>query len=173
MEKLPDTAIAKVVKTFGNNGEVILRLYDVFPEKPDFEEPLFVFIDGLAVPLFLSSFQRRGSERALAVFDDLETEGRASELVGMELFAYGEETDEDELYYEDLAGFVLQDAVSGRQGVVREFLDYDNNPLFAVDFDGTEVMVPAADELVREIDEERRTVTVALPAGLLDLYLHP
>lgn len=170
MEKLPDTAIAKVAKTFGKNGEVILRLYDAFPDAPDLREPLFVLIDGLAVPLFLSSCRPRGSRQALAVFDDWETERRAAELVGRELLVYGEDTDGDE---PSLAGYVLKDAVSGRQGVIREFLDYDNNPLLAVDFDGTEVMVPAADELVRGIDEKNRTVTVELPEGLLDLYLHP
>ena len=46
-------AVARVSKTFGQNGELALSLYDTFPQEYELSEPLFVIIDKLAVPLFL------------------------------------------------------------------------------------------------------------------------
>ena len=44
--------VARVSKTFGQNGELTLNLYNTFPQDYDLSEPLFVVIDKLAVPLF-------------------------------------------------------------------------------------------------------------------------
>ena len=43
------------------------------------------------------------------------------------------------------------------------------NILFAVDTADGEVLVPAAEELIEDIDWEGRTIRIALPEGLLSL----
>ena len=87
--------IAKVTKLFGNDGQLVLRLTDSFPDEVEMEEPLFVDMDGLEVPLFLSSFRRNGVGKAVVAFDDFDNDYRASELVGRELYAYGEPDADD------------------------------------------------------------------------------
>ena len=169
------TKVGRVAKVFGNAGELSLGLLDTFPDPIRHEEPLFVYIDKLAVPLFLERFERRGRSGATAVFADIDSELRASELVGLDLYAATpagldeDGDDDDELYLEDLVGYTAL-LGGGRMAEIAGFIDSELNPLFRMDMQGVEVFVPAADDLLVEVDEKRRTVTFALPDGLLELY---
>lgn len=169
MEKLQ--AVAKVTKLFGSeqNGGVVLVLYDGFPEEFDpADEPLFVRIDSLSVPLWCDRFERRGVTGALVTFADFDTAQRASELVGHELYVEGdEEVPDDEFYLEDLIGFSVE--ADGRQGTVTEYYDSEANPLFGITIDGREYLVPAVEEFVTRIDFDGRRMTMSLPEGLLTL----
>lgn len=90
-------AVARVSKTFGQNGELTLNLYDSFPQDFNPSEPLFVVIDKLAVPLFCDRFQRRGRSGAVVAFGDIDTERRAAELIGLELYlSPGPDEEDDE-----------------------------------------------------------------------------
>ena len=40
-----------------------------------------------------------------------------------------------------------------------------------VDHDGTEILIPAVDEIFKEVDREGRTLRIAAPEGLIDIYL--
>ncbi len=86
--------IAKVMKIFGNDGSVVMRLYDNFPDEVNFEEPLFILVDELATPLFFNLFQRRGKDKALVRFDDIDTPYRAGFIVGREAIAFVDAGDE-------------------------------------------------------------------------------
>ncbi len=163
--------IAKVVKLFGNKGELVLRLMDGFPDKVETEEPLFVDIDGLRVPLFISSFKRNGADKAVVAFDDFDTEYRASELVGKELYALVEaEEEDDEIYWEDTAGYTFMDLVSGMAGIVERFHDYTDNPLLEVNFSGDSVLVPVNDFIISSVDSDEKMIEARLPDGLINLY---
>lgn len=165
----------RIGKLFGTDGGVILNLYDTFPDEYDTEEPLWVFIDSLAVPLFTERFERRGNSGALVRFADMDTTQRAEELIGLDFYLFdGEDDREDgELYMEDLEGYsaVICEEGSGAEieGVIAAFLDSDFNPLFSVDCAGREVLIPASDDLLESVDQKKRLVYFILPEGLLDL----
>ena len=171
-------AVARVAKLFGREGELSLTLFDTFPDIYPLSEPLFVEIDGLAVPLFFEHFNRRGKNGATVRFADIDTQRRASELIGHELYLSDspladpddeEEEDEDEIYLEDLVGYEAL-LGSGHRGIIEEFIDSDN-PLFRLSVDGQEALIPAVDAFIAEIDTDAHTLTFDLPEGLLELYL--
>lgn len=204
-------AVARVSKTFGQNGELTLNLYDSFPQDFNPSEPLFVVIDKLAVPLFCDRFQRRGRSGAVVTFGDIDTERRAAELIGLELYLNGpaapdEENDEDDglIYLEDLVGYTVrltgenpdttvsdtaspssasgsepgpEDSETGsdeqRSGCsadrIEEFIDGEN-PLFRVRIGNREVLIPAVEEFIVDIDQQRQSIEFDLPEGLLELY---
>lgn len=170
------TAVARVAKIFGREGELSLNLFDTFPRDYRTSEPLFVNIDGLAVPLFCEHFSRRGQSGATVLFGDIDTQRRAGELVGHELYRQDnsapetdDELDGDEIYLDDLVGFRAT-LGEGSQGTIEEFVDGEN-PLFRLSVDGREAWIPAVDAFMAEIDIQDRTVAFELPEGLLDLYL--
>lgn len=176
-------AVAKVGKSFGTQGELTINLYDTFPSDFTIEEPLFVYIDNLAVPLFLDHFERRGKSGGVVTFADFDTAHRASELIGKELFMGLEEellgltseedreefSDDDELYLEDFVGFRATFEGSDVEGEITDFEDSDWNPLFIIEINGKEIMVPAVDDFIVEYSPSGRTVHFDLPEGLLDL----
>lgn len=162
-------AVGRIGRLFGTDGGVMISLYTTFPDDFKIEEPLFVTIDGLAVPIFCSSFERRGQSGAVATFDDIDTARRAEDfLVGNEIFIEEKEDDnDDEFYMEDLIGFTA--VVGKRRGEISDYYDSEANPLFEITLDGEEHLIPAAEEFIAHIDFERQTIKFVLPEGLLEL----
>ncbi len=161
--------IGKIGKIFGSKGEVSLVLYDSFPEDFNLEEPVFVDVDSLTVPLFFDKFEPRGCSGATAQFADIDTERRATEMVGREFcIQVDDDREDDEFYMEDLVGFRAE-VGEGIEGEIIDYIDSPLNPLFEIGIDGREVLIPAVDEFVAEIDIEQRVVTFELPEGMLSL----
>jgi 16S rRNA processing protein RimM len=162
------------------DGALLVTLFDTFPEVAETAEPLWIEIDSLAVPLFISSFERRGGSSgttAVVLFEDFERATEAELLVGKVLYRAASTADgrstgrraEDETEFEALIGYELTDRTTGRRGIVVAFYDYPGNPLLGVEFDGREVMVPAADELVEVVSTRRKQLRAQLPEGLFEL----
>lgn len=153
----------------------MLSIYTAFPD--DFtpsSTPLLVTIDSLEVPLWCSRFERRGQSGAVATFDDLDTDRRATELLGLEFrIDLGDEEEDGEFYMEDLIGFAIE-AREGSEGALfrgklSDYYDSDANPLFELEIDGRKVLVPAAEEFIAHIDFKKHIIRFVLPEGLLDL----
>ena len=161
-------AVGRIGRLFGTEGGVMITLYTTFPDDFRMEEPLFIRVDELAVPLFCSSFERRGQSSAVVNFDDIDTERRAEEwLVGREIFIEEEEGDDDEFYMEDLIGFK---AIVGRQrGEVIDYYDSEANPLFEIAIGDKQHLIPAQEEFIAHIDFDKRAIKFVLPEGLLEL----
>ncbi len=161
-------AVGRIGRLFGTDGGVMITLYTTFPDDFQMKEPLFVRVDELAVPLFCSSFERRGQAGAVVHFDDIDTERRAEEfLVGREIFIVEEDEDDDEFYMEDLIGFTA--IVGKRRGEVTDYYDSEANPLFEIRIDDKEHLIPAQEEFIAHIDFDKRAIKFILPEGLLEL----
>ena len=161
-------AVGRIGRLFGTEGGVMITLYTSFPDDFQMEEPLFIRVDELAVPLFCSSFERRGQSSAVVQCDDIDTERRAEEwLVGREIFVEEQEQDDDEFYMEDLIGFKA--SVGRQRGEVIDYYDSEANPLFEIRLGDKQHLIPAQEEFIAHIDFDKRTIKFVLPEGLLEL----
>ena len=164
------SAAGRITRLFGAEGEVSLNLYTNFPDDFDWkEQPVFVRVDALVVPLFFDSFVRRGVGGAVARFADIDTPKRAGMLLDKE-FSIDESNDDeadDEFTFDDLIGFTAK--VGRVKGEITDFFDNATNPLFEITIGGKAHLVPAAEEFVAGIDFDRRTIRFVLPDGLLEL----
>lgn len=162
-------AVGRIGRLFGTDGGVMITLYANFPDNFQTKEPLFVIIDKLAVPIFCSSFERRGQSGAVVHFDDIDTERRAEEfLVGREIFiSEDEEIEDDEFYMEDLIGFTA--IIDRQKATISDYYDSDVNPLLEITLDGKRHLIPAQEEFIAHIDFEKRKIKFVLPEGLLEL----
>ena len=82
-----------------------------------------------------------------------------------------EEADDDIIYLEDLVGFRATFDGHPLRGEITDYIDSEQNPLFAITAEGREILVPAAEEMISALDIDAREITFVLPEGLLDLYL--
>jgi 16S rRNA processing protein RimM len=77
---------------------------------------------------------------------------------------------EDELFYHELLGCVVETVSGERVGIVREVFETEPNHLLEVKSDdGRLHLVPFAKRIVREIDRAGRRVVIDPPEGLLEL----
>lgn len=135
---------------------------------------LFVELDGLLVPFSILSYRPKGVETLLLTLKGIDTQDFASRLTNKPIYLESAlmpeaEGDDDAFYLEDLVGFTI----FTNEGPVGEITGYDDsteNLLFEVSAkNGSEVLVPATGDMITEIDERARTVTMDLPDGLFSL----
>lgn len=157
--------VAKVLKSNGTEGELLISFLEIAPEDIDLQEPVFIYFDGLPVPYFFESFTQRGTSRALVRLTGVRSLKDADELAGREVFAdYFEEESE-----EDLVGWTVLDAASGAVvGTVSDYEDIPGNLCIWVRRDsGDEVLLPLHEDLILATDPSARTITLSIPSGLI------
>lgn len=164
--------VARVSKSNGTDGEVLMSFLDAGWQDMDFGEPVFILFDGLPVPFFVLSSVRKGS-RLFVRFNDVDTLADAEELVGRDIFVRSNASDGDaadgELAVEDLVGWSLLDADGSQVGEITGYEDIPGNPCLYVSVPGqpAQAMVPLHDDLIEDIDPAHRSLRMRLPEGLL------
>ena len=83
---------------------------------------------------------------------------------------HAEEAEDGELSWNFFVGFRMEDVRHGELGEVVEVDTATVNTLFVVEQeDGEELLIPAQEEFIVEINQEKKLITVELPEGLLNL----
>lgn len=165
--------IARVLKSYGTEGEILVGFRGADPEDLNSKEPVFIYFDGLPVPFFIESFKEKGSGKALIRLTGVKNLTDAEEISGAEIFARrsslkGSTEDDEELSAEDLIGWSLLDKDGLLIGEIIDFEPIPGNPCLYVESNGTSVMVPLHEDLILDIDEEDRKISIDLPEGLIE-----
>ena len=165
------TRIAQVLKSNGNDGELILGFRDIYPEDIDLKEPVFIIFDGLPVPFFFEDFRLRGNSKAVARLTGISTPEDVAEVIGKAVYADWEEPDGLSLEQDGFEALVGWRVFEGDReiGTVTSFIDIPENPCIEVRTQGGELMLPLHDDLVTEIDQHEKILRMTLPAGLLEI----
>lgn len=167
--------IGYFAKPHGIKGEIAASV-DVDTDTIKADDFVFACIDGLDVPFRVLAVRPKGS-LLLLTLKGVETEAEAAVLSGLPLMIDGdnideEPADEDAFYLSDLIGFEVMD--SGKSmGRVIDYDDATDNYLLVVEKpDGSNTLIPIADDLVNEIDSDRKIIDMDLPLGLDELTLN-
>ena len=155
--------IAKVLKSNGTDGDILLGLSGIDIEQIDTKEPVFIEFDGLPVPFFFESLKARGNSKAIAHLTDVDNLEDAEEIVGREVRA---DYFEEEAEGEDFAGWTLYDG-ERRVGEVTGLEPIPGNPCLDVEVEGEEVLVPLHEDFVVRIDPVAKILFLNLPEGLI------
>ena len=160
--------IGRLGKAHGIKGEVSLQFDDDVFDRVD-AEYLVLDVDGILVPFFMEEYRFRSDSVALVKFCDVDTQQRASELTGCDVYfprALADE-DEDNVSYAMLVGFDIIDAGTGSKvGTIAAIDDATVNLLFELE-DGR--LIPASDDLISDIDMKQGEIRMNIPEGLLEL----
>ena len=158
--------IAKILKSNGTDGGLLIGVRDIEVGQIDLQEPVFIEFDGLPVPFYFESFTQRGNTRALVRLTGVHNLTDADELAGSVLYA------EDDLYEdeeEDLTGWTVLDADGNKVGTVSAHEDIPGNPCIWVETGHGECLLPLHEELVLDVDETEQAIRMEIPDGLLEL----
>jgi 16S rRNA processing protein RimM len=161
--------IGRLGKAHGVKGEVSFQFDDDIFDRVD-AEYLILEVDNILVPFFMEEYRFRSDNTALVKFCDVDTQDRARELTGCDVyFPYSLVPDDDDepLSLAFLTGFEIIDATTGKNiGRIAAIDDQTVNLLFELE-DGT--LIPANDDLITDIDKDKKQITMQLPEGILEL----
>ena len=158
-------------KPHGINGEIQFYFDDDTFDTAD-ADYLVLMIDGILVPFFFEEYRFKSNETALVKFCDIDTAEDAANLTGCEVYLPRHiKEDDGTITYSELSGYVMTDYLTKKTvGKILRVDDSTANILFEVeDADGDTILIPAAEELIKDINTDEHTITLELPEGLLDL----
>ena len=160
--------IGKLGKTHGVKGEISFLFDDDVFDRVD-ADYLILKVDGIFVPFFIEEYRFRSDANAIVKFEDIDTQERARELTGCEVYFPRElaDSDDDSISWAAIVGFDIIDAATGQPvGRIASIDDSTLNILFELE-DGK--LIPASEELITDVDKDNKTITIDLPQGILDI----
>ena len=151
--------VAKILKSNGTEGDILIGLLSIDAEEINTEEPVFVEFDGLPVPFFIEKLTPRGNTRAIVHLTDVNSLADAEELVGRQICLDTDDSANDE---EDFTGWALYDN-DRLVGIIDGLEDIPGNPCLCI----ADALVPLHEDFIVSADPEKRVLVMNLPEGLL------
>lgn len=151
--------IAKVLKSNGTDGAVLIGVRDIALDEIDIKDPVFIVFDGLEVPFFIEEFRPKGTSKAIVRFNDVDNLADAEELVGRAVYIDAEPEDEQE---DDFTGWKVFDKgrlvgeVTGMEPIPGNLCIYVGN-----------ILLPLHEDFIISCDPQERTMDLDIPEGLI------
>ncbi|HMI00969.1 MAG TPA: ribosome maturation factor RimM [Pedobacter sp.] len=167
--------IGYITKTKGLKGEIQLFFEYDAPELLDLDV-IFADHNGKMVPFFVSSYKLHSNNTGNLYLEDIDHIDKAQALLKKKIYLplskMPDRSDED-FHYNDLKGYMVIDETHGKLGEIIEVNEYPQQFVATISHKDTEILFPLNEDMIIEIDEDERTLTVDLPEGLLDIYINP
>ena len=162
--------VGTIARPHGKEGEVLVNSKNIVQE--DFKDLPYVFfcLQERLVPFFIQSVTLKNNS-VFIQFEDIQTMGKAELYAGTKIYIEADENDaEDESEDLKLEGYTVIDATTRKEiGVIQNVIAYSMNIVLDVKkSDGNSVLLPLADELVKECDEAEKKLVLTIADGLLE-----
>ena len=158
--------IAQVSKSYGKEGEVLLKAFEQNLQEYS-KEPVFIIFDGLPVPLFFEQMKPKGASSYIVKFSTIRDISHAEEIVGSKIYVESASVaDElsDEAALQALEGFTLINQNGVQLGTISKVIIYPANACLEIAPSGA--LVPFHQDLIIELNPHSRTLTMELANGL-------
>ena len=164
--------LGTITKCHGVRGQVVLRLNNLSFNDIKEMELVFIEIDGLPVPFFITEYSERSKDTLVLTVDDIEEVNEAKGLVDCLVYIKSSQVEIAENLIPQtnlLIGYAVIDIQLGKLGVIDEILYFDKNPLLRILNNKKEILLPLHEEFILEIDNRNKFLHVKAPEGLLDI----
>jgi 16S rRNA processing protein RimM len=165
--------IGSILKTKGLKGEMQLYVDFEGVEKIKITS-LFIDLAGKLVPYFVTSIKYLQKSQAYLFLEDIDTIEKASALVKKDLYLPNKlkpKKKKDEFTLKDVKGFIAVDETHGELGEILDVIEYPQQLIATVQYKNKEVLFPLNVDIIKGIDVDGGEIYIALPDGLLDVYL--
>jgi len=164
--------LGSLSKTIGIKGELLARFNNDVPAKMNKVESVFVEIDGKLVPFFIELFKEKSSNTSIIKFEDINSEPQAKEYLGAAFYLpceYKKILDLQSDEFIDVVGYIVKDQDHNKIGKVLEYIENTANPLLLVETPKNEILIPAHEDLIIEVDDDEQYIIMQIADGILDL----
>ncbi|MGW8208280.1 MAG: ribosome maturation factor RimM [Syntrophobacteria bacterium] len=162
----PSLPIGKVVKAHGLKGHLKVLPYGETFSTLSAEEKITANLpDGTSLTLTVAEISPH-QKTFLLISREIGTVEEAHRLVGAELCVPESRlppTAPDEFYWYQLIGLEVVNTEGQKLGTLEEIIETGSNDVYVVRRGREEILVPAIEEVVRDVDLQRRLMTVDLP----------
>ncbi len=158
MTPYPIYYVGKIVSMHGYKGHLVLSQGI---ENEYIGEYLFVQIDKKGVPFFIEEIKGDNIVKLRYVNSEID----AKKLVG---FEYGFETKEEQFTPTSYAEFILLDTLTGNTLQIVDMEEYPQGAMWICNYKNEEVLVPAVEDWIKDINWDTKLIKLELPEGLVE-----
>ena len=165
--------LGRVAKTHGLKGEVTIKLEVDDPSAYLEMKHFFLEINKVLTPFFVERITPNGDKFFVKV-QDVKTIEQAQNLLGKSVYLPMEmlpKLSGKQFYYHEIVGFTVIDTEKGELGPVTEVLEYPTQAILQVKKGEKEILIPIIDEVIQNVDRDKKILTITAPEGLIDMYL--
>jgi 16S rRNA processing protein RimM len=166
------TSIGSITRAHGVHGQFVLVLDQVTFRDIKKMESVFIEIDGLPVPFFISSFQEKTSSSLILTFNEPDITILTKDLIDSRVYipnSFLKISKSSAEFDKNLIGYTIKDKNLGDIGQVNEFISIEKNPLLKILKGKKEILIPLQPHFITHIDKKTKKIYVHLPDGLIDL----
>lgn len=165
--------LGTLARPFGNRGMLQVKLGRLRADEIKDRGLVFVEVDGLPVPFFVTEFIEKSADSLVIRLDGVDDEGQAREFCGCPVYVMKDQVKKHRGKDSDLpasiTGYRVVDIRLGFVGFAGEIIEVTQNPLLTVTQDDREYLIPAHEDIILGIDDGAREIRVNTPEGLFDL----
>lgn len=165
--------LGRVAKTHGLKGEVTIKLEADDPSAYLKMKYFLLEINKVLTPFFVEKIAMNGDKFFVGV-QDVKTIEQAQNLVGKTVYLPMEmlpKLSGNQFYFHEVKGFMVVDTVKGELGPIAEVLEYPTQAILQIMKDGKEILIPILDQVIQNVDRDKKILTITAPDGLIDMYL--
>jgi len=166
--------IGKLSGAHGLDGKLVLR--HKLEGKNIWKKIPHIFVEVRResyIPYFIEEQNVVNHEEVLLQLDEVDSVEIAKTLAGKKVYL------EEEVYaglmpkavMDNMVGFKVIDEKLGELGVIEDLFETPGQVVATIQYQQKEVIIPLIDSTIKGIDGMKKTITVSLPDGLLDVYL--
>lgn len=164
--------IGRFTKPHGIKGELTLLFTNDIFDRADCDY-IVCLIDNIPIPFFIEEYRFKGNESAIFKLEDIDNEDEAKLLAGYDIYypkKYLSDCEYCEYSWDYFINFEVMTDKSEYIGIINNIDDSTYNVLFSViNQNKDEILIPANEELITEIDHDRKKIYMTIPEGLLHL----
>ncbi len=170
--KEESTQIGYIQKPHGVKGELVLTLSEgIYSDDLD-PEFIFLDIDNGLVPFYVETYRIKSTKSILIKLETIDNESKAKLITGSQTYIETSLLEQsDDLPLKAFVGFKVTDIQKGYIGTITDVHEFSNNPLFVIDHEGNEVLIPINQSFIQSYNDINKSMNVNLPEGLIDLNL--
>lgn len=166
--------MGKIVKKYSFKGELLVKLDTDDPKFYTKMESVFVEKNKNLVPFFIERSSLHKSELLRVKFENINGDEDADPLINSHLFlplGLLPKLIGNKFYFHEIIGFKVIDSSFGEVGLITGVNESTFQPLFEIDCNGKEILIPLIDNFIINVDRDNKTIQLEVPKGLIEIYL--
>lgn len=164
-------------KTVNKEGEINVKLDVDLPHRYYNLESMFIQLspaDKQLVPFFIERITPQQKHFIRVKLEGIDTIEKAMEIVGKSVYLPLKllpELKGNKFYFHEVIGFEVIDEHYGRVGAINRIIEYPAQAVFEIIVGIREVLIPITDEIIKQVNRQKKEIYIVAPEGLIELYL--
>lgn len=158
--------IGYLSRTHGKQGDLQCQVTTdlIAASDPEF---VVLAIDGIYVPFRLIDWRQKSADAYILSLQGLNDEQQAQTYVGCRIFLLREQVTDDTDQPLTLAEFIGYQVIDAEHGPIGKIIDIDDSTLNALFLLDNDIVLPAHDDFVQQINPATQQIFMHLPEGII------